>query len=159
MVPYALYPNDTWMKSRTNLEVDFSDLDGIVLVMETLELEFGGVGKEDSRLVKAAVWSRGIVYLGWRHSQVFQHLIDMKEPSRFWEDPANHGFVDQYNLYYTRQQAAVIAFRAKQTKVNREILFSEDLWELDGTPRDGGLYDPLGDGKWQKKLDAEKKNP
>lgn len=128
------------------------------MVMETIELEFGGVGKDDSRIVKAAVWAKGIVYLGWRHSEVFLHLIAENIPSCFWEDPANHGFVDQYNLYYTRHQAANIAFNAKQTKQNREMLLSEDMWELDGTPRDGGLYDPLGDKKWLKKLDKEKKS-
>lgn len=124
--------------------------------METIELEFGGVGKDDSRIVRAAVWAKGIVYLGWRHSEVFLHLIAEKIPSHFWQDPSNHGFVDQYNLYYTRQQAADVAFKAKQTKQNRGQLFSEDLWELDGTPRDGGLYDPCGDAKWQEKLDRKK---
>ncbi len=154
-----MHPTDNQKKSIVNLGIDFTKLNVILLVMEnTIDLEFGGVGRDDSRLVKAAVWSRGVVYLGWRHSQVFQRLIDLKEPSRFWEDPSNHGFVDQHGLYYTRHQAANLAHHNGQTKGNREMLFSEDLWELDGTPRDGGFWDPAGDEKWQQKIDKEKKS-
>lgn len=116
-------------------------------MIETIELEFGGAGREDSRIVKAAVWAKGIVYLGWRHSEIFLHLIAEKVPSHFFKDPTNHGFIDQYNLFYTRAQAGIIAFRMKQSKELHDQLFSEVLWDLDGTPRNGGVYDPAGDEK------------
>lgn len=98
---------------------------------------------DDAKLVKASICVDNIVYTGWRHAHIIQHLRinDLtKHVSQSMQ-----GFIDQYGNVYNRKQAGVLAYKNKQTKEYHRELLSEYLWDEDGTPRDGGPFDPMGD--------------
>ncbi len=113
--------------------------------MEQIPLKLSKEPNTDSRIIKAAIIIRDIVYLNWRHSYIFQDIRETGKYDRIESSKGEQGFVDQYGFFYSRSQAARIAFRQEQTKKLCDPLFSEDLWDNDGTPRDGGLFNPMGD--------------
>lgn len=97
---------------------------------------------DDARLVKAAVRHGCQVYTGWRHSLILRHMTGL-DISATQHD---HGFVDQYGMFYDRYLAARIAKRAHQIARLPIMLTSEDLWDDDGTAREPGKpYNPMGD--------------
>jgi hypothetical protein len=79
----------------------------------------------------------GIVFCGWRHCDCFVPLMAWssrllpEERSRIGEEQLagrHQGFLTSLGRYVDREEAMVIARAAKQTKSDRTILFSEDLY-------------------------------
>jgi len=93
----------------------------------------------DARIVRAAVRFGDKVYVGWRHSDIIQHVHALGKGYTTQDD---QGFVTQYGYFYDREQSARIALRAKQIKTLPGVLISEDLWAKDGTPTNGEPYCP-----------------
>ncbi len=96
------------------------------------------------RIVKAAVTLGDRVFTGWRHSEILSHLGRIGTP-QLSQDA--QGFVADNGSFYNRYQSARIALHARQIKRLPHVLTSEDLWDNDGTPRDGGPYNPMGDSR------------
>lgn len=94
------------------------------------------------KIVKAAVRSGDQVFTAWRHSDILVHLGRAGTPQ---SDPEAQGFVADNGSFYNRYQSARIAYRARQIAHVPKVLTSEDLWDADGTPRDGKPYNPAGD--------------
>jgi hypothetical protein len=111
---------------------------------------------EDARLVKAAVKCGDKVFTSWRHSDAIRHVGQTLGTLTTQED---QGFIDQYGNWYSRYVSARIAVRAHQIsweQFRKPSLTSEELWDIDGTPREAGEpYDPMGDAK-HSKTDAAK---
>lgn len=106
----------------------------------------------DLTIVKAAVKLGDRVFTGWRHADILHHLIAAGTPQR---DQEAQGFVADNGSFYNRYQSARIALRARQIGRLPHVLTSEDLWENDGTPRDGLPYNPGGDFDRPKAVDTK----
>lgn len=91
------------------------------------------------KIVTAAVRLDDKVFTAWRHSDILSYLAT--PPT----DPEAQGFVADNGSFYNRYQSARIAYRARQIAHVPKMLTSEDLWDVDGTPRDGKPYNPAGD--------------
>jgi hypothetical protein len=91
------------------------------------------------RITAAAVTLGDRVFTAWRHHVILEHLGRLGTPQR---DPDAQGFVADNGSFYNRYQSARIAVRARQIARLPPLLTSEDLWDNDGTPRDGRPYDP-----------------
>lgn len=101
-----------------------------------------------TKLVKAAVWcqERKTVFTGLRHSDVLKHMMTIGCEKPRGEE--TQGFLCQHGVFWDRHDGAIIAFAAGQTKEQKTVLMSEDLWDYNGVARDPNvLWDPLGDGK------------
>lgn len=106
--------------------------------------------KNETRLVKAAIWCDDKVYTGWRHADIIRYLQSNGIP--FPISQHAQGFIDQDGMYYRRIVCASIAHANGQTKDRKNILTSEDLWDMHGNPREPGKpYDPMGDKKFLDK--------
>lgn len=97
------------------------------------------------RLVKAAVVdSNDKVYTGWRHSDILQYMKSIGCEKRKTTD--DQGFVDELGNYYRRIACKSIVYRNGQLNRKVIVVFSEDLWDKYGNPRDPNKpYDPMGD--------------
>lgn len=78
------------------------------------------------RITAAAMQKDGIVYIGFRHSEILKtvkRLVTFKQPIRM-------GFLTDTGLFVDRFEGAWIAFKAGQIKDYQEgdILISEQLW-------------------------------
>ncbi len=92
------------------------------------------------KIVKAAVKCGDNVYTGWRHSDIISHIHTSIGTYTTQED---QGFVDQHNNFYNRYQSARIAYHARQIEKIPPVMTSEDLWDVDGIPREPGEpYEP-----------------
>ncbi len=99
----------------------------------------------EARIVKAAVICGRYVFTGWRHSGIIVYINDQFGLRTIQED---QGFVDQFGTFYNRYRSARIALRARQIGRLPHVLTSEDLWDVDGKPRENSLpYNPMGDKK------------
>ncbi len=87
----------------------------------------------DARILKAAVRFNGFACVGWRHSEIIKHLHSLGKGYTTQED---QGFVDQFGNFYNRKHAAGIALYARQISRVPPVLTSEDLWDVNGVPRD-----------------------
>ena len=72
----------------------------------------------------------GFVVAGRRHHNVFLTVADIKDCDyRDYGFSENiQGFLTSDDLFVNRKEAAIIAFNAKQTDNQKEILFSEDIY-------------------------------
>ncbi len=82
------------------------------------------------------------MYTAWRHSDILEYLGRAGTPQH---DQDAQGFLASNGSFYNRYQSARIAYHARQISKIPNVLTSEDLWDVDGTPRDGGPYNPIGD--------------
>jgi hypothetical protein len=88
---------------------------------------------------KAAIQYEGIVYVGWRHHLIgHQMLVDCVCPRPFPGGKAQ-GFVTSEGKFVSREEARQIAEKAHQghLRPGYDELYSEDLWNMDGTPMHG----------------------
>jgi len=82
------------------------------------------------RLVAAAVCRNGEVVTGRRHGDCMREAV----LAHSWAKPVlgeETGFVDENGIYYSREDALVIAIDAGQVKLEdlrSGVLYSEDLW-------------------------------
>jgi hypothetical protein len=93
---------------------------------------------DDDRIVKAAVIVGPYVYVGWRHSDIIQHLQKVRPDGLKQVSQEAQGFIDQSGYFFSRDQAAQIAHHAKQLTVLPSVLTSEDLWDVVGVPHTPG---------------------
>lgn len=100
---------------------------------------------QDIKIVGAAIICNKKVYIGWRHSDIIRYLISNNLSDYITQE--SQGFVDQFDCFHDRRSSAIIAFMNGQTKTFKTDLFSEDVWDNDGTPRLGEAYDPMGDAQ------------
>ena len=69
----------------------------------------------------------GIVVAGHRHCNCFVILKDIFK-SREYIGKEVQGFLTSKGRFVDREMASVIAFNANQTEVERETLYSEDIY-------------------------------
>jgi len=92
---------------------------------------------------KAAIKHNGLVHTGWRHHLIGHQMILEGACKRPLPGGDAEGFVTSDGRFVGRVEARQIALKAGQGDLpdnNDEIfsydeLFSEQLWEIDGTPR------------------------
>lgn len=70
----------------------------------------------------------GIVFCGWRHPNCMYQMIAITGLSTFEVGGDEQGFLTSKNRFVGREEAAQIAFNAKQTEELKIRLFSEDLY-------------------------------
>jgi len=70
---------------------------------------------------------------GWRHHLIFQEM--QNEGIVYNRNDYQSGFItNEHPIHFVdREEAAKIAYKAGQTPILKETLFSEDLWNIDGT--------------------------
>lgn len=102
----------------------------------------------NSRIVKAAIKIDDKVWTGWRHDKIIFHVVTNRIVPQVL-DSHEQGFIDQDGFFYSRYMSAKIAHLSRQLPVRRyeHILTSEELWDVDGKPRDGSPPDPMGDAR------------
>ena len=99
--------------------------------------------ERDARIVKAAIRFGDLVYTGWRHSVIMEHVHARGKAYTTQED---QGFVDQYGNFHNRWRSGQIAARARQAPFRHGTLLSEQVWDNQGKPRDPSKpYDPSKD--------------
>jgi hypothetical protein len=79
------------------------------------------------RIVAAALREDGIVLTGAHHHHIIRYaapLLGKKAVGR------EQGFITNENRFVGREEAAKIAFAARQIEQEKDILFSEDLWQI-----------------------------
>lgn len=76
-------------------------------------------------ITAAAIVYEGKVYTGQRHWPIMQHLLTI---GATFIPNSTQGFVTNKGRFVDRKIAAVIAFDAGQTKVQKSSLTSEDVW-------------------------------
>lgn len=88
---------------------------------------------------KAAIIYKGKVYTGWRHCQIGHDMLKAGACPRPYPGGPNQGFVTSEGKFVDRREARQIAEKARQGHLpnGKKDLFSEDLWEPDGTPKHG----------------------
>lgn len=111
---------------------------------------------DDARLAKAAVRCGDKVFTSWRHSDAIRHIGKTLGELTKQED---QGFIDQHGNWYSRYVSARIALRVRQIsweQFRKPSLTSEELWDVDGTPREAGEpYDPMADMKARESRTAD----
>jgi len=89
------------------------------------------VTKPEPIIVCAAIKNKttGVIICGARHyDPLMRHIISLMPDSQDWIS-TEQGFIDQYGVFHSREDAHMIARRAGQIKADkRDKLFSEDLY-------------------------------
>lgn len=71
----------------------------------------------------------GLVFCGHRHGCIFPQIGGtVKERKDLGIFEKEQGFITNFNRFVSREEAANIAFQAKQVKTLPKRLFSEDLY-------------------------------
>lgn len=86
-------------------------------------------------IVKAAIIHNGKVYTGWRHCFIIRDISESIGGKAIGS--GGQGFIDSDGNYVTREEACKIALESGQItkpKYQPDIIFSEELWENDGSP-------------------------
>jgi len=95
-------------------------------------------------ITKAAVKFQDKIYTGWRHSFIVHEMVSKQLALIDNLKQDDLGFIDESGTFLSRQEAGLIAFKENQTDRLCEFLFSEDLWDMNGVPRQLGVpYDPM----------------
>lgn len=108
---------------------------------------FNGVLAEESYLLCSAIWykdlptmrllpkncDKGIVLCGWRHRNIIQQMkatMGLRTVLRGENSVGQYeqGFLTNDNRFVERAEAAKIAFKSGQIKIEKTYLFSEDVW-------------------------------
>lgn len=84
------------------------------------------------RIVAAAIKREGVVFTGAHHHQIIRYMCKTLDIDAVVNAP--QGFVTSENRFVSRVEAAVIAFKAGQTKRTYDGLCSEQLWNLSDYP-------------------------
>jgi hypothetical protein len=86
---------------------------------------------------KAAIQHNGRVYTGRRHCLIGQQMLREGACRRPYPGGDAQGFITSDGRFVGRLEARQIALKAGQGRLpaNKDELFSEDLWEVDGTPK------------------------
>lgn len=74
-------------------------------------------------IIYSAIKKDGVIYTGKRH----HNIINNANPRGSLKG-GTQGFVDENNNFFTREEAAEIAFNTGQIQKKVKRLFSEDLW-------------------------------
>ena len=78
-------------------------------------------------IVAAAIRYKGVVFTGWRHSEIISYLV--KLPFNYDKTLSEQGFIDHRNNYYDRARAKKVVIECGQKyKQLSNTLTSEDLW-------------------------------
>lgn len=91
-------------------------------------------------IVKAAIkYSNGIdhIYTGWRHCYIGITMVETGACPRPYPGGDAQGFITNVGRFVGRVEALAIAKAAGQTILkhgNPDVLYSEDLWNVDGSP-------------------------
>ena len=72
--------------------------------------------------------SSGIVFCGWRHPNCIYQKVAVTGLRDAESGENVQGFLTSDNRFVDREEAAIIAFEAGQTKEKKKLLFSEDLY-------------------------------
>ena len=97
----------------------------------------------DARIFMAAVRRGDRVFIGWRHGTIMPAMARIE---KLHVDQNDQGFIDNYGCFYSRTGAAALAYLHGQISKIPSTLFSEDLWDNDGTPRPPDQpFNPAGD--------------
>lgn len=91
------------------------------------------------RIEKAAIQYQGKVYTGWRHHTIGLDMVNNGDCPPPFPSGDRAGFVTNDGTFVTRQEAYDIAKEAGQLIPEfvdpwKSALFSEMLWQMDGTP-------------------------
>lgn len=100
--------------------------------------EYKDVRLEKRRVICAAIFKGGNLILGARHFDMLMHktieqIGNGKFPgfAEFMSD-AEQGFIDQFGVFMTREEAMVLAVEKMQvldaTHIHNKELYSEDLY-------------------------------
>jgi hypothetical protein len=101
--------------------------------------DIGPVAPE-GRICKAAIVFKGKTYLGWRHAEI-RNMIMQEDDSRedimhTMHNPWAVGFITENGRFLTRNQALIYGRNHGQIgDIIGSELTSEDLWDADGTPK------------------------
>lgn len=68
----------------------------------------------------------GIVFCGRRHHNILNSIYQLID--RQMTGKETQGFITNLDRFVDREEAGLIAFRAKQTTVTTKTLYSEDLY-------------------------------
>jgi hypothetical protein len=72
--------------------------------------------------------NKGIVFCGWRHPNCIYQKVAITGLRDSESGDYVQGFLTSDNRFVGREEAALIAFEAGQTKEKKIILYSEDLY-------------------------------
>ena len=99
-------------------------VDCFLLLIARAAIRFHEVGKPDE-------WK---TYFDFRHANILHRME--KEGIVFDKSDYQQGFItnERKMHFVSRQEAADIAYYAKQIKERKKQLFSEDLWDMNGYP-------------------------
>lgn len=87
------------------------------------------------RITHACVISKGGMFLlGKSHGECFEQAVNTGV--ELSSKPSHQGFFTSAGRFVSRDEAAEIAFKAKQTADQKFHLFSEDLWSKE----EGGRF-------------------
>jgi len=71
----------------------------------------------------------GLVFSGYRHCSIYQLLrMNVKERNDLFIFEKEQGFLTNFNRFVTREEGAIIAYKAGQIKEETIRLYSEDLY-------------------------------
>jgi len=70
----------------------------------------------------------GFVICGHRHHNCFMTAYILNKDTKLQTVNNTQGFLTNDNLFVTREEAAIIAYNAKQISESTNKLFSEDLY-------------------------------
>ncbi len=80
-------------------------------------------------ITNAAIRYKGKNYVGKRHSHILRDAETVYGLGFGGLKFGKQGFIDEKNIFLTRDEAAVEAFRCKQIKrIPMGVFTSEDLW-------------------------------
>lgn len=79
---------------------------------------------------KASNVTEGTVLTGKRHNEIIEQFYDLTSLRTVTSECGEYeqGFLTCFSKFVTRQEAAKIAFKAKQLKKEKLILYSEDIF-------------------------------
>jgi len=82
--------------------------------------------RERERIINAAILYGGKIYKGHRHADIMGEIWSTLPDAHFPQ--SIQGFLTDTGRFVSRDEASLIAFRAGQTKTQKERLLSEHLW-------------------------------
>jgi hypothetical protein len=87
-------------------------------------------------IAKAAILYNGNIYTGWRHASIGLDMLANGFCKRPYPGGPAQGFVTDSGIFVSREEAMKIAKASGQISQdhNKNELFSEDLWDINGKP-------------------------
>jgi plasmid maintenance system antidote protein VapI len=94
--------------------------------------------RPEGKIVKAAILVGDKTYVGWRHADIRNEILETTDISRediarIMHDEWKVGFITENGRFLTRKQALIYGrVHGQITEIAGSVLTSEDLWDNEG---------------------------